>query len=350
MINKKEKSLFVEKDVLMRDYTTLKLGGLVKYLCKIKDFRQIESVLDFSLKNKIPIFPLGGGSNIFASNIIKDILILKIENNGKEVLKENRDFSLIRVSAGENWDNFVSFSVSNKLSGVEALSFIPGTIGGTPIQNVGAYGAEVSQIIDSVRVFDFNSRKYKDFKNEDCCFSYRNSVFKKMPKGSFIIESVVFKLSKKEPKIPNYAGIPLLYEKFKIENKNLSSNEIIRKAIIETRKSKLPDPKYVPNCGSFFKNVYISEKEFLNLKEKFEDIVFFKEGGLYKIPSGFLIEKAGLKGFKFKNVGVYDKNALVLVNFNSIDSDEMNDLIKIIKEKVFSIFNLEIQTEPDFLF
>lgn len=333
----------IEENIIIRDYTTLKLGGKVKYLYKLKDFNEINQVLDFSNKKNIKALPIGGGSNIFAQNIINDILILKIENKGIEFLDSNSEYVYLRVYAGEVWDDFVSFSVSKGFSMVESLSLIPGTVGATPIQNVGAYGSEVSQTIESVRIFDFKKREFVELKNSDCNFSYRDSVFKKM--NDFVIESVVFKLRKNsEPFFPDYPNIKEFYEKYK--NKNLTTLENIRNTVIKIRQEKLPNPNLIPNSGSFFKNIILGGKDFDIFNKKYPEIPYFKNGDKYKIPSAVLIDKSGLKGFNYKNVGVYKNNALVLINNFGSDSDELLELIDIIKNKVKNNYGLDLSIEP----
>jgi len=326
------------ENIALKDYTTLKLGGKARYFFITKNEEDIVSAVDFALSRNLPIFPLGGGSNVVVSDEVAPIVCIKLENKGIEITED-----IVTASSGETWDDFVDFAVTNNLSGIEALSAIPGTVGASPIQNIGAYGAEVSQTIISVRGYNIFTKKFEILSNADCKFGYRTSIFKNELKNKFIIESVTFKLSKKTPKIPDY---PLVAETIS-EFPEVSLLVRIRKAIQKIRASKLPDPKKIQNVGSFFKNVFVDEKTYQKILKKYPDLPNFKSENKYKIPSGWLIEKAGYKGYQKNGVGVYEKNALVLVNFSSERTKNLLSLAKKIQNDVREKFGLELQIEPE---
>jgi UDP-N-acetylmuramate dehydrogenase len=351
----------VEKWISLKDYTTLRLGGKAAYFTRISNSADLAEAVEYAQAHNVPVFPLGGGSNLIVRDEVPDMLIIKIENKGIEIIKESKEHKYIdvRVAAGEVWDEFVTWSVEQRLSGIEALSMIPGTCGATPVQNVGAYDQEVSQVIQSVRVFDLETKRLKDILTEDCQFSYRDSIFKNKLKSKCIIESVVFRLSKSEPAIPDYPLVSETLGKIKLENPDDSLNLLIRKAIQHIRSSKLPDPKIIASAGSFFKNPIITADHFEKVRSILPDVKFFKIENqedtqkkiLYKIPAGWLIEKAGYKGTLSQsgNVGVYGKNALVLVNYSAEHTEELLDLAKEIQDTVYSMCGISLEIEPEIM-
>jgi UDP-N-acetylmuramate dehydrogenase len=339
-------TLVISEDVLLRNYTTIRLGGRVRFFVEVKNDDDVAAAVKFAKSRNLPVVVLGGGSNIIFSDTTCDFVVLKMENKGISILEKDEESVLVESSAGEIWDNFVKFSVSKGFSGIEALSGIPGTCGAAPVQNIGAYGREVSQIIESVRVYDAQTGRVKKFSNADCKFSYRNSFFKSASRGRYVILSVLFRLGKTDPMILDYPNILTPLEKIKQENPDDPIGLMIRKTILRMRSEKLPDPAVIPNSGSFFENVFVSEKKVLKLKEKFGDLPVFSSGQSYKIPAGWLIERAGWKGYFKNGVGVYDKNALVLIN-RSGSTRELLKLAREIQKSVKNMFDLNIDIEPD---
>lgn len=326
----------------------MRLGGNADYFSVIRHEEDIVNAANFSKENKLGLLALGGGSNIIVKDVLSPKIVLKMENKGIEVIKKRGEV-LVKVSAGEVWDDFVDFCVQNNFSGIEALSMIPGTVGATPIQNVGAYGAEVSQTIKSVRFYNIEKGEFQEIQSENCKFLYRDSIFKKELKNKAIIESVVFSLGIGSPKIPDYPSVSETLKLITSENSEESLIKRISLTIRKIRSEKLPDPKQIPNSGSFFKNVEIDDSYFTDLAKKFPDIKYFKTDKGYKIPTGYLIEKAGFKGLRSGGVGIYDKNALILVNYSSNQTDELLDFAREIQEKVKDIFGLEIEIEPEII-
>jgi len=337
----------IQENVNMSAHTTLRLGGIARYCMLICNEQDIISAHDFCIKKDIPFFVLGSGSNIVVSNTLQDALVVKMENKGITIIHDSEESVLLQVSAGEMWDEFVAFSLEKGLSGIEALSKIPGTCGATPVQNIGAYGQEVGNVIDSVRIYNTEKRVFEVLRASQCAFSYRDSVFKHDLKGTCIIESVIFRLSKKKPKIPTYQRVEEVLVEIQKEYSQDTLLLQIRRAIEKIRSVKLPDPKTIANVGSFFKNPLVDKVVVDNLKDTYPTVPFFVVGSRYKIPAGWLIEKIGYKGYEKNGVGVYKDNALVLVNTGSNDTQKILDLAFEIKEKVEVEFGIVLEIEPE---
>lgn len=342
-------NLKIQENIPLKPLTTLKLGGNVKYFMKVKNRDDIVSAVDASLELKVPIFILGGGSNVIISDNLSDRLCLKMENTDIEIISENEDEVFVRVGAGYGWDSFVEYSMGKAWYGIEALSAIPGTCGATPVQNVGAYGVEVSDLIQTVRVYMIGSRKFEDIGKKECHFSYRDSIFKHELKNSCIIESVVYKLNKKNISIPKYTGVEAVLQEVIAKYSQYTLQEQIRETIIRIRSGKLPDPKLIPNVGSFFNNPIISKELFNKLQSKHKNLPYFIAGEDYKIPAGWLIDNAGLKGYVENGVGVYEKNALVLVNVANNSSQNLLDFANLVQKKVFKKYGISLKIEPEII-
>jgi UDP-N-acetylmuramate dehydrogenase len=300
-------------------------------------------------------FFLGGGSNILFTKNFEGIVILN-KIKGIEILEDKEDSVLVRVMSGESWDYFVNFAVDRGLWGVENLAFIPGTVGAAPVQNIGAYGAELKDVLENVEVFEIAIGTKKILKNSECSFGYRDSIFKRKFKNQYFITAVVFRLSK----------IPKLNTSYKVLNDFLATNNIVVKnprdiseAVTSIRKSKLPNPALIPNAGSFFKNIVLDqEKDKEKIKSFFcmyENVPSFPEGNNLKIPSAFLIEQCGpkvgvsWKGYRIGNVGVHDKQALVLVNYGGATGEELVNLAKQIISSVEEKFGLNLEMEVNLI-
>ncbi len=282
-------------------------------------------------------FILGGGSNILITKELSQII--KITANNIDIIEKNNDFAVIRAEAGTIWDNFVEFCVKNKFYGAENLSLIPGTVGAAPVQNIGAYGVEAQDIISKVEYFDISTKKITEIPANHCKFAYRNSIFKNELKQKAIITAAYFKLSTKPVFKLNYGGL----SKF-LDNQEITL-ENVRNAVISIRKSKLPDISQYPNAGSFFKNAIINEQKLCELTAKYKNIPYFKAPGGFKIPTAWLIEKAGLKGYSNGKAAVSDKHALILINENNATAQDILNLAKFIEQKIFDTFGIKIFKE-----
>ena len=266
--------------------------------------------------------------------------------NGIYITKENKHHVWVEVGAGEIWHDFVLWSVKNNFSGVENLALIPGSVGASPIQNIGAYGMEVKDTIKKVSFINIKTGSIKILKNDECNFSYRNSIFKKELKDKVVITKVTFKLNKKDLNITKYGAIKSELEALK----ETPSSKSICKAVINIRTRKLPDPNKLGNSGSFFKNPIISLQKFKQLQKKFPQIIGYKESSdKIKVAAGWLIDKAGWKGYKKRNVGVYKNQALVLINHGNATGQEIINLAKEIQESIFKKFQIEIFPEVNII-
>lgn len=337
----------VKEYVDIKNHSTLKIGGQFRYFIEIEDKYHLQSIYDFAKKRNIPIFILGGGSNTVFSDGIINVVAIKIKIRGFEIIKEDDSYADIKAGAGEIWDEIVSRTVDMDLSGLESLSAIPGTVGASPVQNIGAYGSEVKDTVKNVEVFDIKSGDFLSILNKDCKFGYRDSIFKNEARGKYVITSVTYRLLKSMPIIPNYPGVLKYFEDRKIINPNLKQ---IREAIIYIRSEKLPNPKDIPNAGSFFKNPIVINKIAEKIKIEFPNAAFFKiDESHIKIPAGWLIENAGLKGKLFGNISVYNKNALVLINNGNASKDDLmkakNEIIRVVEEK----FGIILEQEPEII-
>ncbi len=288
------------------------------------------------------IMILGGGSNIlFTENTEKYILHNQIK--GIEILEENSDLVSIRVGAGEVWHQFVLYCVANGFGGVENLSLIPGTVGAAPIQNIGAYGAEVKDVITSVRYWDWRTHTFEDIKNEECKFAYRDSIFKRHLKGHIIITSVVFTLSKKQQFNISYGTIAQELEKMNVQHISIKA---ISDAVIAIRTAKLPNPKEIGNAGSFFKNPEIDKISFETLQSSYPQMPSYPlPDNIVKIPAAWLIEQCGWKGYRKDDYGVHKNQALVLVNYGNAQGRDIYNLSQEIIQSVQQKFNITLERE-----
>ncbi|MFI4962406.1 MAG: UDP-N-acetylmuramate dehydrogenase, partial [Legionellales bacterium] len=285
-------------------------------------------------------FILGGGSNVLLPDRF-DGLVLLSQTKGIDILSEpSQDTIRLRVMAGEQWDNFVALSLDNGWFGLENLSLIPGTVGAAPIQNIGAYGVEVKDFIECVECFDLNTGQFLTLYKEECAFSYRSSRFKTEP--HLLVIAVVFCLSKVQNLNLSYGDIA--GKMALISNPKASD---LRHCIIETRQSKLPDPQIVPNVGSFFHNPVLIHRVVEQLQRQYPKLpVYFVDENCSKVSAGWLIDNLGLKGYQYKNVGIYEKQALVFVNYGASSRSELLELAHIIQDKVFTQYRIELPIEP----
>ena len=315
-----------------------------------KEFASIESKQNLAKilnTNLSDLLVLGGGSNMLLTKDV-DALVLHINIKGIEVVSVYENNVRVRVAAGENWHEFVSWCLDKNYGGVENLSLIPGNVGTAPIQNIGAYGVELKDVFISCEAMNIQTQELRAFTKEECDFGYRNSIFKEELKGQYIITSVIFELSSHQHTIKtNYGAIESELKKDGIENPTIQD---ISKAVISIRNSKLPNPKVLGNSGSFFKNPVIAHSKFEIIKEQFPDIPhYIVSDATVKIPAGWLIETAGFKGKKFGSYGVHDKQALVLVNYGNASGKDLLQLSIQIQEAILIIFGIHLESEVNIL-
>lgn len=334
----------IHTNIPLKNYTTMKLGGPARFMVEVHTIEDLTAVVRNARSKQIPIFVLGGGSNILASDAGFPGLVIRIRIPGFEIIHDDINTTSIKVGAGESWDEFVKKTVDLRLSGVEAMSMIPGTVGASPVQNIGAYGQEVSETITSLEAFDTQTDSIVTLTNEQCGFSYRNSIFRSTETGRYIITSVTFKLSKNMPQPPFYDSLQAYFDK---SGTNIFTQQIVRDAVMAIRSEKLPDPTVTPNTGSFFKNAIIENWQLAELQAAYPDIKVFDMGdGRSKVPTGWLIEKAGLKGKLLHGMRVHEKNALVLINESATGYADLAAARDEIIGKVRDTFRIQIEQEP----
>ncbi len=336
----------IQSNTSLLAYNTFNLDVKADYLIKAKSITDLKDALLFAKSKAIDVLILGGGSNVLFRSDYKGLVIL-LETKGIEILKEDDKEVVIRAAAGENWNAFVEYCVKHCWYGIENLALIPGNVGTCPIQNIGAYGVEVKDVIDEVRVMDRSNFAEKTFKNNACQFGYRNSIFKGRAKGKYIITDVVFRLKKEGKLNTTYGAIRSELEKQGITKPTLKN---VMDIVIHIRNSKLPDTKRLGNAGSFFKNPIIHESLFQKIKSQYPEIPYYPETNNHlKIPAGWLIEKAGLKGVRQGNVGMHEKQALVLVNYGGANSHELINYKNEVIKKVKLMFGISLEVEVNII-
>ncbi len=323
----------------LKDFNSFRTEALAKVFCEPKNMDELKQCL---IDNKdLPKLVIGKGCNLFFTKDF-DGLAIKLDSFGiREVPDESDDSEhiFIEAKASEDWDSFVYFCVERGYSGLENLSYIPGTVGAAPIQNIGAYGAEVKDSIHEVIALDMETLEVLSFSNTECEFGYRDSIFKRTQK--YIIISVVFLLKRSFTYSPKYAD--LIKELEGVESPTLKQ---VREAIIRIRQRKLPDEKTLPNCGSFFKNPYISPEKADELKKEYPDLpVYPVDNGLVKTSAAFLIDRAGYKGKQCGMIGTYPKQALIIVNHGSTQGSEIVSFMKEIQQAVDKQFGIQLEPE-----
>jgi len=340
----------IETNVSLKQLNTFGIDAYAKQFAKFTNIDQLVELFELlkpqtsSLKPQT--FILGGGSNIlFTKNV--DGTVLKNEISGIEKIDEDNDHVYIKAGAGENWHRFVLYCLENNYAGVENLALIPGSIGASPMQNIGAYGVEIKDVFHSLEAFHIDDKKTVQFNKADCAFGYRESVFKNKYKHQFIILSVIYKLAKKPVFNTSYGAIEAELEKMKVKELSIQS---IAQAVINIRSSKLPDPKLIGNAGSFFKNPEIDYDHFEKLKNDFPAIVGYKlENGHVKLAAGWLIEQCGWKGYRKGDAGCHEKQALVLVNYGNASGSEIYNLSSAILDSVYDKFKVQLEREVNII-
>ena len=324
----------------LKSFNTFGIDVIAEKFCSVSD---IESLIYLLNTKPIKIHILGGGSNILLTKDLEG-LVVHINLKGIEVCEKSKNFSKVKVGAGENWHDFVMWAINNNLGGLENLSLIPGNVGAAPIQNIGAYGVEQKNVFHSCEILNLKTLTIETLTKNECKFSYRNSIFKSKLKDKFIILNVTYCLTNSNHNLNNsYADIENEIIKNKINSPTIRN---ISDAVISIRKSKLPDPKKIGNCGSFFKNPVVDKKKFEHLVKEFPNIPnFTTDDNRIKISAAWLIEKAGFRGKKYNNHGVHKNQALVLVNYGGASGKDILKLSKLIQKTVSVIFGVNLERE-----
>ena len=334
----------VMTNISLKQYTTMKLGGEARYMATADSASDVVSLYRNARKENLPIFVLGGGSNVITHDEVFEGIVLLNKIKGFEVISETDETTDVKIGAGEVWDEVVEKAIELGLQGIEAMSGIPGTAGAAPVQNVGAYGQEIVDTLISLEAYDSKTDTIVTISADECDFSYRNSIFRDKEKGRYCILNITLRLNKAEPKPPYYASLQRYIDKNDIREVNLS---VIRVAVLNIRSEKLPDPAELPSAGSFFKNALVEKWKLEELQKEYSDIPnYAMSDGRYKIPTGWLIDKAGLRGYRSHGMRVYEKNALVLVNDSATGYDDLAAIREEIVQIVFDKFGIKIEQEP----
>lgn len=337
--------LEIEELYSLKQFNTFGLDIFADYFIRLKSTEEIIEFLENPNFKRVSQLILGNGSNVLFLDNFRGVVV-KPDVQGIEIINEDSYHTEVRCGAGVEWDSFVQWAVDRELGGVENLSYIPGTIGASPIQNIGAYGVEVKDTIIAVEGIRLSNHDFFVVNNFDCEFGYRSSIFNKYVWAKSIIAYVIFRLKKKPEYNTNYGSV--LNETKKLGEINLKN---IRQAIINIRTEKLPDPSKIGNAGSFFKNPLVNSSKALRLKKLYPDIPLYKANyGQCKISAAYLIEKCGWKGFSEGDAGVHKEHPLILVNYGKAKGLEIYELARKIHESVRDKYGIELELEVNIIF
>jgi len=321
---------------------TFRMNVSCRYFAEVENTDELKNLLSDRKFKYLPKLILGEGSNVLFTKDF-DGLVLTQASSKIEIIIRSENFEYVAADAGVNWHELVVFCVDKNLGGIENLSLIPGTVGAAPIQNIGAYGQELKDVFYSLKGFYLDDLTEMEMMNIDCKFGYRDSVFKRELKDKFVITSVTLQLNTNPKPNTNYWAVKEELEKI---DKTEFTIKDVSEIVCKIRRSKLPDPKVIGNAGSFFKNPEITSAQYLDLKKQYPDMPGFSlPNKLMKVPAAWLIEKCGLKGRRFGNVGVHEKQALVIVNYGGASPQEVMDLSELIKLHVRKNFRIELEEE-----
>jgi len=338
--------LVIEKDKSLKDLNTFGLPCVAKAYCRPENLEQLESALQYAEQKACDYLVLGGGSNLLFRQSHFPGLILHLNIRSKSLIEEDNHF-LMRCGASEPWQAFVDYTLQKGVVGFENLSLIPGTVGACPVQNVGAYGVEVSDFIESVECYDPKSKKLVVLNNSDCRFGYRDSVFKGA-KSHYIILAVNFRVPKGLQFKLSYGDIEARARAKADTMGQVLNASMISEVICEVRSEKLPDPEILGNAGSFFKNPIVSEAQFTDLKKRHPNLIGYPYFDDYKLAAGWLIDSLGLKGVEEQGgAAVHDKQALVLVNkTGSATAESLFNLVEKVQSDVRDVYQVNLEVEP----
>ena len=331
----------LQENVSLKPYNTFGLDVRARYFTAFSSPNDLTEILAQPTARQ-NLLVLGGGSNILFTKDV-DGLVLKNEVVGIDVVDEDDYHFYVKAGAGVNWHQFVLHCIAHNYAGVENLSLIPGNVGASPMQNIGAYGVEIKDVFHQLEAFHLQERTPRTFSLEECAFGYRESVFKRQYKGQYVITSVTYRLNKAPKFNTSYGAIQQELEKMGVQELSI---EAISQAVIHIRSSKLPDPREVGNAGSFFKNPQIPNTQFEELKKEYPNIVAFPVNEDHtKLAAGWLIEQCGWKGYRKGDAGCYPKQALVLVNYGSAKGRDIYELSEEIIKSVKTKFRVELERE-----
>lgn len=338
--------LLKENFSLLR-HNTFGIDAYCRLFIEYSDISELKEALKKVKEMHVPMLHIGGGSNLLFTKDYEGVVLHAGSKNIK-IIKETEDNIYIEADAGVVWDEFVEWTIKHGSFGLENLSLIPGEVGASAVQNIGAYGIEVCQYIDRVKTLEVATEKYHEFKNEECNYGYRHSIFKGELYGKQIVTSVVYKLSKVFTPHLEYGALKTQLEKHNLNAKDITAQQL-RKLIIDIRNEKLPNPNDIGSAGSFFMNPIVSEEKFVALYQQYPTIPHYPAKNGIKLSAGWLIDQAGWKGKKFKNAGVYEKQALVLVNNGGATGDDVVQLAQSIQKDIMEKFGINIKPEAIYI-
>jgi UDP-N-acetylmuramate dehydrogenase len=335
----------MQSDISLKPYNTFGIDVKARNFVEVTSVEELREVLKNTYASEL--FILGGGSNMLLTKDVQKTVVY-INLKGIEILEENENHVLVKAMAGENWHEFVLYCIDHSFGGLENLSLIPGKVGTAPIQNIGAYGVELKDSFESCTALDIQTLQLKTFTKEECHFGYRDSIFKNEEKGRYIITSVSFRLTKNNHKLnTTYGSIDQFLEEKGVQTPTIAN---VSEAVISIRQSKLPNPKELGNSGSFFKNPVVSKEVLQKLQQQFPEIPFYEiNEQQVKIPAGWLIDRAGLKGYREGDAGVHTRQALVLVNYGNATGLDILQLAEKIQQKILDMFGIEISPEVNII-
>jgi UDP-N-acetylmuramate dehydrogenase len=332
----------IQQNIPLRQYNTLGIDAIARQFAAFNSVDELIKLIEINpIPGKTPLI-LGGGSNMLFKDHVTG-LVLKNEIPGLETVKEDDDHVYVKVGAGTNWHSFVQFCLQNNWAGVENLSLIPGCVGASPMQNIGAYGVEIKEVFEQLEAFHVHDKKVHVFNARDCEFGYRESVFKGKYRNQYIILNVTYRLNKTPKFNTSYGAIEQELERMGVQQLSIQA---ISQAVINIRTSKLPDPAKIGNAGSFFKNPSVTADVYAQLKTQYPNIVGYPNAdGTVKLAAGWLIEQSGWKGYRRGDAGVHEKQALVLVNYGNATGKEIYDLSEDVMKSVHAKFGVHLERE-----
>ena len=333
----------IHTNIPLRNHLTMKLGGNARFIAIARSSDDVRQLCQNARAQSLPIFVLGGGSNTLAHDEGYAGLVIKNQIKGVEIISETESDITMCYGAGESWDDIVEQSVKQNLTGIEAMSAIPGTVGAAPVQNIGAYGQELADTFVELEAYDIEQDTMTKLSAEDCKFSYRHSIFRGEATGKYIITSVTLRLYKSAPQPPFYKALQDYFDEHSV---SLFTVQTVRDAVIVIRADKLPDPALRPNSGSFFKNAIIEKWQLDELLKDYEMPHYDLGTDMYKIPTGWLIEQTGVKGELLHGIRVNEKNALVLINESATSYNDLAAARDEIMGRVRDQFRITIEQEP----
>jgi UDP-N-acetylmuramate dehydrogenase len=332
----------IQQNIPLRQYNTLGIDVIARHFAAFTSIEELSELIEKNPKPEIMPLIVGGGSNILFKDDVNR-LVLKNDIPGLDIVKEDADHVYVKAGAGEIWHAFVQYCLQHNWAGVENLSLIPGCVGASPMQNIGAYGVEIKEVFESLEAWHIHEKKAHVFSANDCEFGYRESVFKGKYRNQYVILNVTYRLNKTPRFNTSYGAIEQELERMGVQQLSIQA---VSQAVINIRTSKLPDPAKIGNAGSFFKNPSVAASVFEQLKKQYAGIVGYPNAdGTIKLAAGWLIEQSGWKGFRRGDAGVHEKQALVLVNYGHASGNDIYNLSEDVMKSVYEKFGVQLERE-----